>query len=85
MNSYALIGSLLIASCLTGTSHAGLNDRTTKLLQSQALNRPPGDVAKKTVPANDDLVRRGQGTGRGIPSNPGTRGAATSNGLTPKQ
>jgi hypothetical protein len=87
MTRSALMASLLFACCLVGSAHAGLNDRTKKLLQSQALNRPPADsAAKNNAPSNDETVRQGQGTSRGISGAPsGNRGAATGNVPAPKK
>jgi len=87
MTTSALMASLLLACCLVGTTQAGLDARTKKLVQAQALNRRAADsAAKKNVPSNDDTARTGQGTSRGTSGAPsGNRGGATSIVPAPKR
>jgi hypothetical protein len=77
----ALTATLMVACCMMETAHAGLNDRTKKLIQAQALNRPPAaSAARKNVPSNGGTARTSQGTTSRGPSGgrAGDRGAATS-------
>jgi hypothetical protein len=82
MTTSALMATVMFACCMVGTAHAELNERTKKLVQAQALNRPPADSAvKKNGPSNDETARTGQGTTSRETSSgarAGNRGAATS-------
>ncbi|SAK46091.1 hypothetical protein AWB81_00445 [Caballeronia arationis] len=72
----------LLGACMAGAAHAELNDRTKKLLQTQALNRPQQQsTTRNPNTAADDEARNGARTsggtaGTGAGSQSPARGAA---------
>ncbi|MEA3134964.1 MAG: hypothetical protein QOG17_2810 [Gammaproteobacteria bacterium] len=76
MHQWTLALGLLCACLLPAIGNAELNDRTKKLLQSQALSRPPADtMPKKSQTPNDAASSRDSGPTRAVPAPPsGSRG-----------
>jgi hypothetical protein len=78
MTRWMVTLAMICTCCFTGTGHAETNDRIKKLLQLQAINRPPADAAAKNDNASSDAsARQGRGSGRGVSEPPSDdRGAA---------
>ena len=82
----ALTIGLLSASCLAATTGSvQADDRLTKLLQIQTLNRMASDAAPtKKNRSNDDSTRQNQGTDRPQSQpQPYNRGTTGTTGSTP--
>jgi hypothetical protein len=70
--------------CLVETGNAGLNDRTKKLLESQATNRPSTNSTAKSS-QNDVNARPTYGPTRGVFSAPATKPAGAGTVLPSKK
>ena len=75
-----ILGSVCLC-CLLQTGNAGLNDRTKKLLEAQATNRPSTNGAAK----NDVNTRPTYGPTRGVFSPSSTNPAGSANVLPSKK
>lgn len=75
----ALMLALICAGWLAGPSNAGLDERTKKLLQSQAINHPPAQSTfRKYNTPDEEAARQGGSPGRVSGQPPGSRGSAES-------
>lgn len=85
MTRWMLTLAMICTCCLAWTGHAEPNGRIKKLLQSQAVNRPPADAAAKDNNASSDAsARQGSGSGRGVSEPPSDNHDAAGNVPTRK-
>jgi hypothetical protein len=84
MTGRMLILGFICTCCLLETGYAGLNDRTKKLLESQAINRPSTDSPKNSNSSRDINARPSYGPTHGVFEPPSTSRGGAGN-VTPRK
>jgi hypothetical protein len=84
MTRGTLILGFVCLCCLLQTSNAALNDRTRKLLEAQATNRPSTNGAATNSQSNVN-ARPSYGPTRGVFSPPSTNPTGAANVLPAKK